>query len=103
MEPTIRGKGDVVLVSKMFNARSLRRGDVTVCISPEDPNKFICKRIIGLEGDWIHTDSFLPNSTIVPVGHVWVEGDNRWVSLDSKRFGPVPMGLIQGVVICKVC
>lgn len=32
---------------------------------------------------------------IVPKGHLWLEGDNSENSIDSRTYGPVPMGLIQ--------
>lgn len=31
----------------------------------------------------------------VPKGHVWIEGDNSENSIDSRTYGPIPMGLIQ--------
>ncbi|RKP34315.1 hypothetical protein BJ085DRAFT_23968, partial [Dimargaris cristalligena] len=31
-------------------------------------------------------------------GYCWVEGDESFHSVDSNRFGPVPLGLIQGRV-----
>jgi inner membrane protease subunit 1 len=49
MLPTMRVSGDVLLVEKLSTAfRSIKRGDVLVCVSPEDPNKLICKRVIGI-------------------------------------------------------
>ena len=38
----------------------------------------------------------------MPPGHVWVEGDNKNRSCDSRHFGPVPYGLIKGRAVCKV-
>ena len=38
----------------------------------------------------------------VPEGHCWVVGDNVPVSRDSRTYGPVPLALVQGKVICKV-
>lgn len=49
MLPTLNSKGDVVLVEKISPAfKCIKRGDCVVCVSPEDPDKLICKRIIGL-------------------------------------------------------
>ena len=38
----------------------------------------------------------------VPRGHVWLEGDNKMCSLDSRNYGPVPAGLITSVLRYKV-
>lgn len=38
----------------------------------------------------------------MPPGYVWVEGDNKKGSYDSRHFGPVPYGLIKGRVVFKV-
>lgn len=38
----------------------------------------------------------------VPRGHVWLEGDNSENSIDSRYYGPVPMGLIQSRVVCRI-
>jgi len=38
----------------------------------------------------------------VPKGHVWVQGDNIYDSRDSRQFGPVPYGLIQGRAFLRV-
>ena len=31
---------------------------------------------------------------VIPAGHCWVEGDNKETSIDSRRYGPVSVGLI---------
>lgn len=39
--------------------------------------------------------TFHSKMVIVPKGHLWLEGDNSDNSIDSRTYGPVPMGLIQ--------
>jgi hypothetical protein len=39
---------------------------------------------------------------VVPKGHVWLEGDNSLCSLDSRDYGPVPMALVNGKVVCRL-
>lgn len=38
----------------------------------------------------------------VPKGHVWLEGDNSENSIDSRTYGPVPMGLIQSRAFLRI-
>ncbi|KAM9461154.1 mitochondrial inner membrane protease subunit 1 isoform 1-T2 [Clarias gariepinus] len=105
MEPTITNR-DVVF-SERFSRHLYRieKGDVVIAKSPFDPNMNICKRVIGLEGDKVCTsgpmDTFKTHS-FVPRGHVWLEGDNLQNSTDSRSYGPVPYGLIQGRVCVKL-
>lgn len=56
------------------------------------------KRVIGLEGDVVHTRKPYPTPYVrVPPGHMWVEGDaGEGKSLDSNTYGPVSIGLVTG-------
>ena len=38
----------------------------------------------------------------VPPGHVYLVGDNLPWSRDSRTFGPVPLGLVNGKVVARV-
>ena len=38
----------------------------------------------------------------VPPGHVYLVGDNLPWSRDSRSFGPVPLGLVNGKVVARV-
>lgn len=106
MIPTFNSVGDIVLCDKLSpRLRRLKRGDVVVSKSPTNVGQTVCKRIIGMPGDELdgyHRDYAWHEQRTVPPGHVWLEGDNRRNSMDSRNYGPVPLALIQSRVMIKL-
>ncbi|URD85713.1 Mitochondrial inner membrane protease subunit [Musa troglodytarum] len=91
-------KGDIVLVEKFcLEKYKFSRGDVIAFKSPSDHKREFVKRLIALPGDWMQI-SDTSDILKIPEGHCWVEGDNKEFSLDSRHFGPIPLGLVQGRV-----
>ncbi|GEM_PF-709102 len=102
------------------------RGDVIILKSPQDTEKRLIKRVIGLPGEAVilrngsvyinnqkldeHTYLVTEGETIgntfmhdeeeiiVPKGRVFVLGDNRSASLDSRSFGSVRVDYIVGKI-----
>jgi len=110
MLPTISAEGELVLSNKLtcrlFPER-LSRGDIVAFVSPLDPQRVVCKRILGLPGDTICVDPTgeeAPSTehVIIPVGHYWMGGDNAAWSRDSRDYGPVPAALLKGRLVAKV-
>ncbi|KAF8917717.1 peptidase S24/S26A/S26B/S26C [Mucidula mucida] len=109
MLPTLAARGDWIIEDRLSVRRdpvTFARGEIITLKSPQDPLQIVCKRIVGLPGDTICVDptgQYAPSSEhiVVPRGHVWVNGDNLPYSRDSRRYGPVPMGLIQGRAVLK--
>lgn len=68
--------------------------------SPEDPEKLVTKRVIGLQGDVIlpRSELYPKKQALIPRNHLWVEGDNAFHSVDSNKFGPISQGLVVGKV-----
>lgn len=64
----------------------------------------MCKRIKGVAGDMVYykDKNRVPILLRVPEGHVWLLGDNPANSNDSRFYGPVPLGMLQGRIFFKV-
>lgn len=51
MLPTIKAKGEAILVEKLsVPLKNIKHGDVVIAVSPENPDKLVCKRVIGMAG-----------------------------------------------------
>ncbi|KAK6626344.1 hypothetical protein RUM43_006655 [Polyplax serrata] len=99
MEPTIYSDNIVFAEHLSAQFQKIKRGDIIITQSPFNPKHNICKRVIAIPGDKVRKGFF---SQIVPKGHVWLEGDNKYNSFDSWNYGPVPQGLIRGRVVCRI-
>jgi signal peptidase I len=117
MEPSLHN-GERLLVNKLaYRLGEPERGDIVVFRFPLDPSRDFIKRVIGLPGDEIEVrgnrvfvngqplseDYILPDqdpvsfpNLRVPAGELFVMGDNRGNSDDSRIFGPVKIDLVKG-------
>jgi signal peptidase I len=128
MEPTLM-IGDRILVDKVsYHLHAIHRGDIVVFATPPGENagpavKDLVKRVIGLPGDTISSSAghvvidgkplkepWLVAGTVtvgittrkVPPGEIFVMGDNRSDSQDSRFFGPIHQSLVVGRVVMKI-
>ncbi|PYH82582.1 putative mitochondrial inner membrane protease subunit 1 [Aspergillus uvarum CBS 121591] len=110
MYPTFQPRGDYLLISRVHrHGRGVAVGDVVRFYHPSFLGVNGAKRVIGLPGDLVCRD--LPFSMEaggtgemirVPEGHVYLAGDNLPWSRDSRNYGPIPMGLINGKIVARV-
>jgi signal peptidase I len=122
MLPTIQ-LGDQVLANKfVYRFRSPSRPDIVVFDDPTGQVDTLIKRVIAVGGQTVDLRSgkvvvdgtpldepythglpsqpLMPSDVVFPVkipaGYVWMMGDNRTDSQDSRFFGPVPMSAVHG-------
>lgn len=63
---------------------------------PVRHKRTIVKRVIAVPGDVVKTLPPYPHTDVlIPEGHIWVEGDEPFRSLDSNSFGPIPIALVE--------
>ena len=118
MHPTLKDN-DLLLINK---SKSVCKGDI-ICIESDALNMILIKRVIGTEGDriqitenglyvndilleedYLNENDWLKEEIdlIVPEGHVFVMGDNRNFSTDSREIGTLPLEEVKGIYIANI-
>ena len=129
MEPTLH-IGDRVLVNKLsYKFGDIERGDLVVFKRPDVADeeaavvRDLIKRVIALPGDTVEgrdgavyingkrlQEQYLPTGTvtenfdsqIVPAGKIWVMGDNRTNSRDSRVLGAIDVDTVHGRAFVRI-
>lgn len=115
MEPTLHENQRLIVEKVSYRLNAPQRGDVVV-VDVIDSDVPLIKRVVGLPGETVEirdnavlvngrtlAEPYLPPlwqvnypPTQVPENFVFVMGDNRPVSRDSRSFGPVAIDQIRG-------
>ena len=116
MEPTLYERQRLVIEKISYHLHAPRRGDIVVLHAPDGGDIALIKRVIGLPGETIEvrngqvlinghplqepylrtlTNGVFP-LTPIPDDAIFVMGDNRDRSRDSRTFGPVPIEDVVG-------
>ncbi|MBC7261041.1 MAG: signal peptidase I [Chloroflexi bacterium] len=116
MEPNLHNNQRLIIEKVSYHFHPPRRGDIVVIKLPNRNSDPLIKRVVGLPGETIEirdghvyingqmleepylhqlTYGNVPPHVIAP-GHVFVLGDNRGASNDSRSFGEVKISYIVG-------
>ncbi len=116
MEPNLHTNERVIIEKLSYRFHDPQRGDIVVLKPPHRTRIPLIKRVIGLPGDWVEIrdgavyvngekldEQYLDQVTLgtmpprqVPEESIFVMGDNRRASNDSRAFGTVPFDDIIG-------
>ncbi|MEE0776197.1 MAG: signal peptidase I [Bacillota bacterium] len=122
MEPTLKD-GETLIIRKAMASQYCKCGDIAVIAPSDQANTYLIKRIIAIGVDkvtvrdgavWVNgkalKESYLPpeattegnfQEVIVPQGEIFVLGDNREESTDSRELGCFSQKDIFGIVLWK--
>lgn len=121
MEPNFHD-GDYLVVNRLaYRWGDIQRGDVIVFPYPQNPAEDYIKRVIALPGDRISilggvvyvnrvaiNEPYIESPAaadlaerVIPEGYVYVLGDNRNASSDSRAWGPLKVEDIIGKAVFR--
>lgn len=95
MEPTLPDNSTIIVDKFFYKFRKIKKGDIIIAQSPLNADIDICKRVLFLEQESVH-------GMKIPKNHIWVEGDNKENSFDSRNHGPIPACLVKGRVVMSL-
>ena len=127
MEPCLLPNDRVIIDRILFRFTGINRGDVFAFKCPDRPGLFYIKRIVGLPGEEIeikHGKVLIDGQqlqagtvidkigylnygpygqpglpTLLPDNSYYFLGDRLKNSLDSRFYGPIPLGEIAGKIV----
>jgi signal peptidase I len=123
MAPALSPGAMLIIDKATFHTRDPHRGEIVVAVDPRSGDSII-KRVVAVGGDSVGmedgtlivngvpiSETYVDNENMdgyyfgpdaVPFGQVFLLGDNRDTSEDSRTFGPVDVDDVDGRVLVEV-
>lgn len=127
MDPILHEKDYLIVDELSYHLRTPKRGEVIVFKFPLNPKEHFVKRVIGLPGDTVQIingevtiitksgktmkldEPYVKNHSyeslvdiVVPEGNLFVMGDNRSESYDSRMWKFLPMKMATGRALIRL-
>jgi len=127
MDPTLHERDYLIVDEISYHLRGPKRGDVIIFRYPLNPKEHFVKRVIGLPGDTLQIidgtvtiitpdgkklsldEPYIKNHSyeslediVVPEDQLFVMGDNRAESYDSRMWKFLPMKLATGRALVRL-
>jgi mitochondrial inner membrane protease subunit 1 len=107
MKPTLDPFNNLLIVDRFTHRflRPPRKGEIIIALNPFKPGVNVVKRVLYTEGEMAEFMDLREGRLVkvqVPSNHVWVEGDNKSNSRDSRDYGPLSLELIHGIARYRV-
>lgn len=129
MMPILNNNDSVLIEKILLLTGNFKRGQIIICNFKNENADILIKRIIGIEDDEIQliegkvyingkviNEPYIDENTVtvggtylhekekikVEKGFVFLLGDNRSNSDDSRYFGPIKINTIEGHVVLKI-
>jgi signal peptidase I len=131
MDPTIEINDRLFAEKVSYHFGDIQPGDIITFNDPIEEGRVLIKRVIAVGGQTIDLQNgfvVVDGETLdepytygkesvplepmtgmritypytIPEGYVWVMGDNRTNSLDSRYFGPIPESTVLGKALIRI-
>lgn len=118
MEPTLKTEERLLVNKFVYYFRDPRAGEVIVLQDPGKPQRELIKRVVAVAGEKVEVrkgvlyvndepivedyknTAFVSHAesgpVTIPAGHLFVMGDNRGRSFDSRAIGPIALDKVDG-------
>lgn len=83
---------DHFMADILSDSDTIKRGDIVVFPSPEDPSKDFVKRVIGLPGETVQIEAKVVSIDGQPLDEPYVQHTKKDDVADRDYFGPVTLG-----------
>lgn len=127
MDPTFHQTDYLIVDQLSYHLREPKRGEVIIFRFPKNPKEHFVKRVIGLPGDTLQIingevtiitkdketfkldEPYIKNKSyetlediLVPEGNLFVMGDNRAESYDSRMWRFLPINMATGRALFRL-